>query len=537
MNLAITATSLHQLFRCSVCLQTRVSQRLHNLAPSCAPSIVPAEPMQSLVSDSKLLRTSSFINGAFVAPSADPNLLVRNPYNDELVAPVSSVRSEQVDEALKGTSEAFGRWRRTAGLKRIAVLNRFLQLIEEHSDDLAAILVAENGKPRREALGEVKYAASYIEQACHVAYNASHGTRAAQFDAETLALIVREPIGVVLSVTPWNFPLAMLTRKLAPALAVGCTMVAKPSEYTPLSALALAELARRADVPAGVFNVLVSAQSRKICEQVLAHTDVRMVSFTGSTHVGRALCEMAAKRLQRTSMELGGLACLIVCEDADLHRAVDGLMINKFRNAGQSCVSINRAYVHAALHDEFVGLVKSRMERDVVVGDGNAPTTTVGPLISKHAVQRVRAQVENAVKLGAKLLFESAIPDDGFSNAFCAPALLVDVPDDADVLRCETFGPVLAIQRFDDYARVVDKANNTEMGLASYVYSQNLMRAHSIARALETGMVAVNNVFLSDARTCFGGVKQSGGGREGSEFCLDDFTEMKQVLVKHGSAL
>lgn len=482
-----------------------------------------------------LLRTTSFIHGAFATPSGTPDLPVRNPYNNAVVATLHSVSPSEVDAALNSASDALRLWRNTPSLERVAVLDRLQQLLDSHADDLASIIVAENGKPRAEALGEVAYASSYISQAKSAALNTTHGTRAGALDAGSLALVLREPIGIVLAVTPWNFPLAMLARKLSPALATGCAVVAKPSEFTPLSALALAELAAQAGVPSGVFSVLVGTQSKEICEQVLAHSNVRMVSFTGSTRVGRALSAAAARRLQRTAMELGGLAPFIVCEDADLHAAADGLMKNKFRNAGQSCVSINRAYVHASIVDEFLALVEVRMERDVVLGDGNEPGTTVGPLISKDSVQRVRAQIANAVELGATVVFEGALPDGEDNGTFCRPTLLADVPDEADVVRLETFGPVIAVQSFDDYEDVIRKANDTEMGLASYVYSQSLKRAHSIARSLEAGMVGVNSVAISESRTCFGGVKQSGSGREGSEFCLDDYTEFKYVLMQHGT--
>lgn len=492
--------------------------------------------MHSLnLSDPELLQTTSFINGSFALPSSDTDLPVFNPYDGSLIANLHSVSPTALDAALSSASLSFTVWRNTPTLERTAALDRLLSLMKQHADDLAKIIVAENGKPHQEALGEVAYAASYIAQVRAAAYTASHGTRCIEMSKDALAMILREPIGIVLAVTPWNFPIAMLARKLAPALAAGCTVISKPSEETPLTALALAELVNRAGFPPGVFSVVVTAESKRVCKEILAHRDVRMVSFTGSTRVGRELSASAASRLQRTAMELGGLAPLIVCADANVPDAVDGLFRNKFRNAGQSCVSVNRVYVHSTAVNEFVERIAARMQAEVVLGKGTEATSTVGPLINRAAVARVRAQIENAVGLGARIACQVPVPEGEDPEVFCAPTLLVDVPDNADCLRFETFGPVIAVQTFEDIAEAVRKANDTEMGLASYVYSCSLQTATSVARSLETGMVGVNEVAISECRTCFGGVKQSGSGREGSEFQLEDYTEAKYVFLSHGT--
>lgn len=488
------------------------------------------------LSDPTLLQTTSFINGSFSAPTQPADLPVINPYDGSVVACLHGVSSSEIDAALRSASRGLDLWRRTPSLERASVLKRLLSLLDTHTPDLAKIIVAENGKPHKEALAEVAYATPYIAQVLSTVHTASHGTRCAEISPSTLSMLLREPIGVVLAVTPWNFPLAMLARKLAPALAAGCPVVAKPSEQTPLSSLALAELARRAGVPPGVLSVLVTADARRACEAALAHRDVRMLSFTGSTAVGRALAATAARRVQRTAMELGGLAPFVVCEDADVRAAVDGLMRNKFRNSGQSCVSANRVLVHRGIAREFVALLARRMREEVVLGRGTQPSATVGPLINRAAVARVRGQMEDAVSRGARVACQVAVPAGEDEAVFFPPTLLVDVPDEAECFRVETFGPLIAVQLFDDVNVAVAKANSTEMGLAGYVYSKCLKTATSVARSLQVGMVGVNDVSITDSRTCFGGVKQSGGGREGSEFQLDDYTEAKYVYLNHGDA-
>jgi len=488
------------------------------------------------LSSNSLFANTPFINGQFISPdsSSSQSLQVLNPSHSSPIATVQCAASQDVADACGAASNAFLHWRSLPPSTRADYIDAlYRELISsETSHDIASIITAENGKPMHESRGEVTYAANYLKLLRNATFNSTAGTSAHALDTDNLSMIIRQPIGPVLAITPWNFPLAMLCRKVAPALAAGCTVISKPSEETPLSALAFANIVRKVEIPPGVINVLpmTTSDSPRHCQQIIPN--VRMLSFTGSTKVGKALQKSASENLLKTSMELGGNAPMIVCGDAHIPSVIDGIIANKLRNAGQSCVSINRLFVHESIEHKVLDALTQRLEKICMVGSGYTPGVTIGPLINKCAANRVRALIDDAVQLGATVNYRyggEILPD----SAFVTPVLLSNVPDTALLMREEIFGPVLAVQTFKCYESVLKKANDTEYGLAAYVYSADTHRAIDISRKLEVGMVGVNSVSITDARTCFGGVKQSGVGREGSQFALEDYQEAKHILLNH----
>ncbi len=479
--------------------------------------------------DASLFRTESFIDGAWVGADSKKTFIVDNPADASLVAEVADCGAAETTRAIEAANAALPAWRAMTAKARAAVLRKWFDLIVANADDLAQILVVENGKPLGEAKGEILYGASFIE------WFAEEGKR---IYGETIPphlpdkrlIVIKQAIGVAAAITPWNFPNAMITRKAGPALAAGCTMVLKPAEQTPLSALALAELAQRAGIPKGVFNVVTgSAESAPaIGGELCANPIVRKMSFTGSTEVGRILMRQCAPTIKKMSLELGGNAPFIVFDDADLDAAVEGIMQCKFRNAGQTCVSANRIYVQAPVYDAFAEKLKAKMAI-LKVGRGTDTGVNVGPLIDDQAITKVAAHVADAVSHGAKVVLGGE--PHALGGRFYVPTLLTNVPKSAKVSCEETFGPVAPLIKFESDAEVIGLANDTEFGLASYFYARDIARVFKVAEALESGMVGVNTGIFSNEVAPFGGVKQSGLGREGSKYGIEDYVEIKYLCL------
>ncbi|PSJ52660.1 NAD-dependent succinate-semialdehyde dehydrogenase [Kumtagia ephedrae] len=476
--------------------------------------------------DRRLLRELAYVDGRWTAGAASRRFEVSDPASGATVAWVAALEAADADRAIDAAARAFPGWRALLPQQRAAILRKWHGLMLEAKDDLALLMTLEQGKPLQEALGEIDYAASFVE------WYAEEGKR---MNAEGVTshlpnaemLVRREPVGVVGIVTPWNFPSAMLTRKAAAALAAGCTVVAHPSSQTPLSALALAELGERAGLPAGVFNV-VTGDAAALVGRLCADPRVRAMSFTGSTEIGRLIAAQCAPTMKRLVMELGGHAPLIVFDDADLDRAVGIAMDAKFATSGQDCLAANRIYVQRGIHDAFCAAFAERIAR-LKVGAGLDPATEIGPLMHARALAKVDAQVKDALARGARCLAGGR--RHGAGPLFYQPTLLADVGDDALIMREETFGPVAAVTMFDSEDEVVRRANASEYGLVAYVVTDNGARQMRLGRALDYGMVAVNRVKITGAPVPFGGVKQSGLGREGSRHGLEAFTDLKYLCI------
>lgn len=476
--------------------------------------------------DSSLLRTQAFVSGQW-CDSLDGSIIdVFNPANRERIATVPCLGEVETERAIAAGLDAFQTWSRWTSHERGQVLSRFFELVLENADDLAYILTSEQGKPLKESLGEIKYAASFLQ------WFAEQGKRVqgeilSSPIADKRMMVLRQPIGVCAAITPWNFPAAMITRKVAPALAAGCTMIVKPSELTPLTALALAELARRAGVPAGVLQVL-TGEPAKIGRVLTQSTTVRKLSFTGSTQVGRMLASQCASSIKRLSLELGGHAPFIVMDDADIDLAVAGAIVSKYRNSGQTCICTNRFYVHEKVSQAFVErLVEA--SKALRVGFGTDGKTDLGPLINSQAVDKVQRHVEDAVQHGARLLCGGK--PHALGGTFFEPTVLSGVTTDMLIAQEETFGPVSAIMEFKNEQQVIELANATEYGLAAYIFSRDVSTVWRIAEALEYGMVGVNTGSISTEVAPFGGVKQSGLGREGSHLGIDEYLNVKYVCL------
>lgn len=477
-----------------------------------------------------LLRSQSYINGKWVDAKDGNAFAVDNPATGAHVAHVANLGADQAQVAIDAASAAFPAWRARTAKERSIILRKWFDLINANTDDLARIMTVEQGKPFPEAKGEIAYGASFVEWFAEQAKRVMGDTIAAPI-ATNRMLVLREPIGVCAAITPWNFPTAMITRKVAPALAAGCTIVLKPAEQTPLSALALAVLAEQAGIPAGVLNIITadSEQSIAVGKVLCTSPTVRKLTFTGSTPVGRILMQQCAPSIKKMSLELGGHAPFIVFEDADIDAAIEGAMISKYRNAGQTCVCTNRFYVHANVYDNFAAKLATRVSSSLSVGEGFEDKVTTGPLIDEAAVAKVEEHVQDAVAKGAKILCGGAKHARG--GRFYQPTVITQVSEDMLCMREETFGPLAPIVKFTDEAEVIRLANNTDYGLASYFYSRDIGRIFRVAEALEYGMVGVNTGLISNEMAPFGGVKQSGLGREGSVYGMDDFMEMKYVCL------
>lgn len=480
------------------------------------------------LSDPALLHERAYIDGEWVA--SDRHIDVTNPASGEALGTVPNLGGEDAERAVAAATRAFATWRKTTALERARILRRWAELMLRHRSDLARLMTAEQGKPIAEAEGEVGYAASFLEWFAEEARRVD-GELLQPDKADRRLLVRRDPVGVVAAVTPWNFPLAMITRKAGPALAAGCTMVLKPSELTPFSALALAALAEEAGVPAGVFNV-VTGDAAPIGAVLTGDPRVAKFTFTGSTGVGKKLAADCMATVKRVSLELGGNAPLIVCDDADLDAAVDGAIASKFRNAGQTCVCANRLLVQAGIHDAFAERLARRVEA-LRVGPGLDGPTDQGPLIDARAVAKAAAHVEDAVRGGGRLL-TGGKPVEGDGHFF-APTVIADVAKDALLCREETFGPVAGLVKFTDEAEAIAMANDTRAGLAAYVFTSDLNRAWRVPEALQYGMVGLNTGLISTEVAPFGGVKESGLGREGSRHGMDDYLDHKLVVMQIAS--
>ncbi|WP_322114249.1 NAD-dependent succinate-semialdehyde dehydrogenase [Aquabacterium sp. A7-Y] len=483
-----------------------------------------ASPLAAL-KDPSLLKTDALIDGAWIGGGT--RFEVHDPATGQKLAEVAKLGPAEARQAVAAADAAWGAWRATTAKARAAVLMKWFQLLQQHADDLARIMTAEQGKPYAEARGEVVYAASFVEWFAEEAKRV-YGETIPTTDPNKRYLVFKQPIGVCAAITPWNFPIAMITRKVAPALAAGCPVVIKPAEQTPLSALATAELALRAGMPPGVLNVLTADADASIeIGKVLCESDtVRHLSFTGSTEVGRILMRQCAPTIKKLSLELGGNAPFIVFDDADLDSAVEGAMQSKYRNAGQTCVCANRIYAQDGIYDTFVEKLAAKAAA-LKVGNGFENGIAQGPLIDDKAVAKVEQHVADAVGKGARVLTGG----QRLQGRFFQPTVLADVTSDMLCAREETFGPVAPVFRFKTEQEAIELANATEYGLASYFYSRDVGRIFRVGEALEYGMVGVNTGLIAVAEVPFGGVKQSGLGREGSRHGMEDYVEMKYLCL------
>ena len=483
-----------------------------------------ASPLAQLA-DPSLLKTDALINGQWVPGSS--RFAVHDPATGAHLADVANLGAQEAEQAIAAANAAWPAWRAKTAKERSTLLRKWYDLLMQHQDDLARIMTAEQGKPLAEAKGEVSYGASFLEWFAEEARRV-YGETIPTNDAGKRFLVLRQPIGVCAAITPWNFPIAMITRKVAPALAAGCPVIIKPAELTPLSALAAAELAIRAGIPAGVLNMLTADADNSIAiGKVLCASDVvRHISFTGSTEVGRILMAQSAPTVKKLSLELGGNAPFIVFDDADIDSAVEGAFASKYRNAGQTCVCSNRFYVQDGVYDEFVTKFAAKVAT-AKVGNGFEDGVNQGPLIEEAALQKVERHVQDALGKGARLL----VGGKRLAGQFFEPTVVADATADMLCAREETFGPFAPVFRFSTEQEAIDAANATEFGLASYFYSRDIGRIWRVSEALEYGMVGVNVGILATEHVPFGGVKQSGLGREGSHHGMDDYVEIKYVCM------
>ncbi len=490
-----------------------------------------ASPLASL-KDLSLLKTDALINGVWTGgQTSTPRFAVTDPATGHTLAQVANLGAVDAAAAISAAEKAWPAWRAKTAKERGAILMKWFALLHANADDLARIMTAEQGKPLAEAKGEVAYGASFIEWFAEEARRV-YGQTIPTTDNNKRYIVIKQPIGVCAAITPWNFPIAMITRKVAPALAAGCPVIIKPAEQTPLSALAVAELAQRAGMPAGVLNILCADADNSIAiGRVLCSSDVvRHLSFTGSTEVGRILAAQCAPTIKKISLELGGNAPFIVFDDADIDSAVEGAIVSKYRNAGQTCVCANRLYVQAGVYDQFVEKLATKVAQ-IKVGNGFAAGVNQGPLIDDQALAKVEALVADAVGKGARVVVGGQRSPQSDGNNYYTPTVLADVTDNMRCAREETFGPVAPVFKFETEAEVVALANNTEFGLASYFYSRDVGRVFRVGEALEYGMVGINTGLISTAEVPFGGVKQSGLGREGASQGMDDYVEIKYLCL------
>ena len=478
------------------------------------------------INDASLLRDKAYINGQWVSADNGETFSVCNPANGEVIAEVAKCRTDETRRAIKAAEKAQAAWRNKSAKERASLLRQWFVLMMANQEDLAQILTAEQGKPLAEARGEIAYGANYIEWFSEEAKRI-YGDTIPEPSKDKRLICIKQPVGVVACITPWNFPNAMLTRKIAPALAAGCTVVCKPANATPLSALAFAELADRAGIPAGVINI-VAGQTSDIGAELTANPTVRKLTFTGSTPVGKQLMAECAQTVKRTSMELGGNAPFIVFDDADLDAAVDGAIASKFRNAGQTCVCSNRLLVQSSIYSAFIEKFTAKVSQ-FKVGNGTDEGVVIGPLINENAANDVFDFINDAMRKGATVLLGGN--RSALGPCFIEPTILADVTDDMRVFKEEIFGPIAPVFKFDNEQQAIDIANNTEFGLACYFYSRDIGRIWRVGEALEYGIVGINEGIVSNEMAPFGGVKESGQGREGSKYGLDDYLELKYMCL------
>lgn len=471
-----------------------------------------------------LFKQEAYLNGQWTKGTEKRTFPVYNPFNKTIIAEVTDVNVADMEHAVQAANVALLTWSKVTSYERSRLLTTWYKLIIENERDLATILTLEQGKPFQEALGEIRYGASFIEWFAAEAVRV-YGDIIPSPDANKRISVIKQPIGVVVAITPWNFPNAMITRKIAPALAAGCTVLVKPAEDTPLSALALAVLAEKAGIPKGVLNILPTSKPSIAGDFFCAHKNIQKISFTGSTKTGKYLMEKGAATLKKLSLELGGNAPFIVFDDADVDAAVKGAILSKYRNAGQTCVCTNRFLIHSSILDAFNEKLAFEVDK-LKVGDGFIDDTQIGPLINEAAIKKVTYLLNDAVEKGAKIYYSKNTLVD---TTVISPIILTQVTPDMALSKEEIFGPISAITSFSTEEEAISLANNTESGLASYIYTKDNARIHRVTEALQCGMVGVNTGIISYAAAPFGGIKESGFGREGSKYGLDEFQILKYI--------
>ena len=479
------------------------------------------------LSRTDLFKQQCYIDGQWLDADSGETMGVVNPATGKPLGTIPKMGAQETRRAIEAAAVAQKKWRVLSAKQRAVILRNWFDLMMAHQDDLARIMTLEQGKPLAEAKGEIAYGASYLEWYGEEAKRA-YGDVIPGPGADRRIVVLKEPVGVCAAITPWNFPSSMITRKVGAALGAGCAIVVKPASQTPYSALALAVLAEEAGVPAGVFSIVTGSAS-EIGKEMTSNAIVRKFSFTGSTEVGRVLMAQSANQIKKISLELGGNAPFIVFDDADLNAAVEGAMVSKFRNMGQTCVCANRIYVQEGVYEAFAKKLVAAMETQLKVGDGTEDGVTQGPLIDASAVSKVQEHIEDALAKGGQLL--AGGKTHALGGLFFEPTVLSEVTAEMKVAKEETFGPLAPLFRFKDEAEVIELANDTEYGLAAYFYSRDLGRVWRVAESLDYGMVAINSGLLSNEAAPFGGIKQSGLGREGSKYGLEDYMEIKYMLM------
>jgi succinate-semialdehyde dehydrogenase/glutarate-semialdehyde dehydrogenase len=477
--------------------------------------------------DEALCRADAYVDGAWVSASSGARFAVRNPATGDVIAQVASLDAADARKAVDAAFAAQPAWRAKTAKERASLMRKWFELIMANQEDLARLMTAEQGKPLAETRGEVAYGASFIEWFAEEGKRI-YGDVIPTFAAGKRVIVTKEPVGVVAAITPWNFPNAMITRKAAPALAAGCTFLIKPAAETPLSATALAELAHRAGIPKGVFNVVTAKKAAEVGTEFTTSPLVRKFTFTGSTEIGRLLMAQCASTIKKVSLELGGNAPFIVFDDADLDAAVDGAMASKYRNMGQTCVCANRLLVQDGVHDRFAAKLAERVAK-LKVGDGLDDGVQQGPLINEDAVEKVERLLGDATRQGARVTLGGK--RHALGGTFFEPTVVTGVTPDMTIAREEIFGPVATLFRFSDEADAIRLANATEYGLAAYFYSRDIGRVMRVAEALEYGIIGINEGIISSEAVPFGGMKQSGIGREGSKYGIEDYLEIKYMLL------
>ncbi len=484
------------------------------------------KPSALSLKDPSLFRQQCYINGQWADADSGKTIDVTNPATGEVLGTIPNMGTAETRRAIEAANAAWAGWRKKTAKERANILRKLFNLMMENQEDLAILMTAEQGKPMAESKGEIAYAASFIEWFAEEGKR-TYGDVIPAHAPDKRIVVTKEPVGVVAAITPWNFPAAMITRKAGPALAAGCPIVLKPATQTPFSALALAELAHRAGVPAGIFNV-ITGSATQIGGEMTGNPIVRKLTFTGSTEIGKILLEQCAKTVKKTSMELGGNAPFIVFDDADLDAAVEGAIMSKYRNTGQTCVCANRILVQDSVYDAFAAKLTAAVAK-LKVGDGLKGETQQGPLIDMKAVEKVEEHIADAVKKGAKVV--AGGKRHALGHSFFEPTILVNVTTDMKVTREETFGPVAPLFRFKTEDEAVKLANDTEFGLAAYFYARDLGRVWRVAEAIESGIVGINTGIISTEVAPFGGVKESGIGREGSKYGIEDYLEIKYMCM------
>ena len=484
------------------------------------------KPSALSLKDPSLFRQQCYINGQWADADSGKTIDVTNPATGEVLGTIPNMGTAETRRAIEAANAAWAGWRKKTAKERANILRKLFNLMMENQEDLAILMTAEQGKPMAESKGEIAYAASFIEWFAEEGKR-TYGDVIPAHQPDKRIVVTKEPVGVVAAITPWNFPSAMITRKAGPALAAGCPIVLKPATQTPFSALALAELAHRAGVPAGIFNV-ITGSATQIGGEMTGNPIVRKLTFTGSTEIGKILLEQCAKTVKKTSMELGGNAPFIVFDDADLDAAVEGAIMSKYRNTGQTCVCANRILVQDSVYDAFAAKLTAAVAK-LKVGDGLKGETQQGPLIDMKAVEKVEEHIADAVKKGAKVV--AGGKRHSLGHSFFEPTILVNVTTDMKVTREETFGPVAPLFRFKTEEEAVKLANDTEFGLAAYFYARDLGRVWRVAEGIESGIVGINTGIISTEVAPFGGVKESGIGREGSKYGIEDFLEVKYMCM------